>query len=175
MYLGDGCISTSAKGVHRLRITLDGSYPGIIRECAEAMRAVMPNNKVGLQDIAGENAVEVGCSSKAWPSFFPQHGPGRKHLRKIELADWQRQIVDAHAKSFLRGLIHSDGCRCINKSMGHEYLRYFFTQVSDDIRAIFCHTCDQLGIRWRRPYWKTISIARREDVAFLDEFVGPKY
>jgi hypothetical protein len=58
--------------------------------------------------------------------------------------------------------------------MGREYLRYFFTQVSDDIRRIFTNTCDQLKIQWRQSNWKTISIARRESVALLDEFIGPK-
>ena len=38
MYLGDGCISTSTRGVHRLRITLDAVYPGDrrrVRGCYE--------------------------------------------------------------------------------------------------------------------------------------------
>jgi hypothetical protein len=174
LYLGDGCISTSAKGVHRLRITLDSVYPTIIAECAAAIRAVMPSNAVLVQRKQGERAVEVGCSSKGWPLLIPQHGPGRKHLRRIELAGWQESIVDRQPKPFLRGLIHSDGCRVINKSMGREYLRYFFTQVSDDIRPIFTNTCDQLKIQWRQSNWKTISIARRESVALLDEFIGPK-
>jgi len=46
--------------------------------------------------------------------------------------------------------------------------------VSEDIRAIFCNTCDQLGIGWRQPKWKTISIARADSVAFMDSFIGPK-
>jgi hypothetical protein len=175
LYLGDGCISTHPRGVHRLRITLDARYPGIIRECAQAMRSVMPTNVVSILKLTDENAMEVGCCSKAWPSVIPQHGRGRKHLRTIELAEWQREIVDEHPKPFLRGLIHSDGCRVINKSMGHEYVRYFFTQVSADIQEIFGRTCDLLNIGWRQPYWKTISIARRKDVEFLDEFIGPKY
>src|SRR5439155_26297753 len=33
LYLGDGCISTTSKGVHRLRISLDQLYPAIIDEC----------------------------------------------------------------------------------------------------------------------------------------------
>ena len=107
--------------------------------------------------------------------FVSPTRPRTKALTQDFLSDWQQDIVDVHPKLFLRGLIHSDGCRCINKSMGHEYVRYFFDQVSDDIREIFCRTCDQLGIAYRQPKWRTISIARRADVAFLDEFIGPKY
>ena len=175
MYLGDGFIAMTAKGGFRLRISLDSKYPGIIVECAAAMRATMPMRAVHVQEVRGANMVEVGCYSKAWPSVFPQHGPGPKHLRKIELRTWQREIVDQHPKEFLRGLIHSDGCRVMNKSMGHKYVRYLFTNASDDIRGLFGSTSDRLGIGWRQPKERVISIARRPDVEFLDEFIGPKY
>lgn len=33
---------------------------------------------------------------------------------RIELADWQREIVSAHPGRFLRGLFNSDGCRIAN-------------------------------------------------------------
>ena len=46
---------------------------------------------------------------------FPQHGPGRKHKRPIVLEAWQQAIVEAHPWQFLRGLLHSDGCRTINR------------------------------------------------------------
>jgi hypothetical protein len=39
---------------------------------------------------------------------------------------------------------------------------------------IFRGACDVLGIRYRDSTPHTISIARREDVAALDSFVGPK-
>jgi hypothetical protein len=46
--------------------------------------------------------------------------------------------------------------------------------VSDDIRRLFCRTCRQLGIGYTWSNWKTVSIARRNSVALLDSFVGPK-
>jgi hypothetical protein len=173
-YLGDGWISRQKRGVYRLRIKTDSRYPGLIADCAAAMAAVMPANRVLIQKLP-YNAVEIGCSSKAWPLLFPQHGPGRKHEREIELADWQEQIVEQFPKEFLRGLIHSDGCRVANRVNGKDYPRYFFDQVSDDIRRIFCDACDRLGIEWTQSRWKTISIARAGSVALLDEFVGPKH
>jgi hypothetical protein len=175
LYLGDGCISAHYRDVYRLRITLDMAYPGIITECTSAMRAVMPFNAVRIQHFAGGGrAAEVSSYSKAWPCLFPQHGRGRKHRRRILLDDWQKEIAESQTRPLLRGLIHSDGCRVINRSMGREYVRYFFDQHSDDVRDIFCRCCDRLGIGWRQPKWKTISIARREGVALLDEFIGPK-
>jgi hypothetical protein len=51
---------------------------------------------------------------EALACLFPQHGPGRKHERVLEMADWQRAIVERHPADFLRGLFHSDGCRVNN-------------------------------------------------------------
>jgi hypothetical protein len=52
--------------------------------------------------------------------------------------------------------------------------RYFFTNYSPDIRTIFCEHRDLLGIRWTQSSFKNISIAHRDSVAKLDEFIGPK-
>ncbi len=172
-YLGDGCLSCYRRDVYRLRIKTDARYPEIIAECAVAMQAVMPGNRVNIQRLRSR-AVEIGCSSKRWPLLFPQHGPGRKHERRIKLAPWQAEIVERFPREFLRGLIHSDGCRVLNRVNGTDYPRYFFTQVSTDIKALFCDACDRLGIAYSFSNWKTVSIARARSVALLDSFVGPK-
>jgi hypothetical protein len=57
---------------------------------------------------------------------------------------------------------------------GKEYPRYFFTQVSEDIRALFCHACERLGIAYSLNRCNEVSIARAPSVALLDSFVGPK-
>lgn len=54
------------------------------------------------------------------------------------------------------------------------YPRYTFTQVSDDIRGIFCAALDALGVPWRRMTAKDVSIAQRDAVARLDAFIEPK-
>ena len=110
-YLGDGALSRHRRNVYRLRIVTDSSYPEIIAECAAAMSAVMPKNRILIQQQP-YRAVVIGCYSKAWPLLFPQHGPGRKHERTIELAPWQKEIVARFPREFLRGLIHSDGAAC---------------------------------------------------------------
>jgi hypothetical protein len=75
---------------------------------------------------------------------------------------------------FLRGLIHSDGYRGLNWVNGKGYARYQFCNRSDDIRALFCWGCDLLEIPWRRMNRYNISVARRDGVARLDQFIGPK-
>lgn len=62
----------------------------------------------------------------------------------------------------------------MNTVRRHAYTRYSFSNRSEDIKAILCDHLDLLGIAWRRASDVNISIARREAVAALDEFVGPK-
>jgi hypothetical protein len=176
MYLGDGCLLRHPRGVWRLEITLDSIYPDIVSECAAAFAAVMPPSRVAVNTAHGKGRFAVVRSySKSWPCLFPQHGPGRKHERKIELAPWQERIVDAQPEQFIRGLIHSDGCRVLNRVNGKAYPRYHFTQVSDDIRRLFCRSLRQLGIDYTWNDARNVSVARRPSVARLDEFVGPKH
>ena len=42
LYLGDGHISSHARGVFKLRIFLDNRYPNIIKEAGDSMRRVRP-------------------------------------------------------------------------------------------------------------------------------------
>ena len=43
------------------------------------------------------------------------------------------------------------------------------------IRRLFTDALDSLGIEWKQSNHRNTSIAKREAVARLDEFVGPKY
>jgi hypothetical protein len=104
-------------------------------------------------------------------------------LRPIILESWQQEIVDAYPAAFVRGLIHSDGCRCVNRFTTklpsgrvaeYAYPRYFFSNLSADIRTLFCDACDRLGVRWTQSNHRNISISHRLSVARLDELVGPK-
>lgn len=175
MYLGDGCISAMPRGVYRLRIACDRQYEEVTREVAAAVRKVVPQSKVGIQARDGSECVEVYSYSKAWPCLFPQHGSGPKHRRPIVLEPWQEKIVTAEAKGFVRGLLHSDGCRVRNRVKGKVYPRYFFSQVSEDIHRLFCASLDQLGVCYTRSAPKHVSIARADSVRYLDEFVGSKH
>ena len=179
-YLGDGHIATNGKSL-TLTISCDRKYPGVIDSVVDAIEVFSPRT-ASINPVKGSGATRVSSCWQAWPLFFPQHGPGSKLDRKIELVDWQETIVGEHPKELVRGLIHSDGSRCMNTfSMmlkdgpkEYSYPRYFFTNYSADIQAIFCQACDRLEIRWSRSSWRNISISHRDSVARLDEFVGPK-
>jgi hypothetical protein len=128
IYLGDGTISRARKGIRALRVFQDSRYPGIVGEIVRAMTAVMPRNRVHAYRRGTTNCIEIVSRSKSWPCLFPQAGPGRKHERTIELTAWQWGYVWQEPGMFIRGLIHSDGCRVQNKVHRGKYTypRYFF-------------------------------------------------
>ncbi len=172
LYLGDGCLSAHPRNVYKLRIVCANAYPDLVRRCELAIATVLPDNKVGQVPKVG--CVEIYSYSMHWPCLFPQHGAGLKHKRKIELTDWQQELIDRDPRPLIAGLIHSDGCRVLNWVNGTPYPRYHFTNHSDDIKGIFGRACDALGIEWRPNNRWTLSVAKRGSVALLDEFVGPK-
>ena len=173
MYLGDGYIARHPRGVWRLRIVSDSAYPGIIEECRLAMETVMPGQRAYLFPRKSR-CVEISMYSKHWPCLFPQHGPGRKHDRTIRLELWQEQYVGRATDSFLRGLIHSDGCRVVANDRGVESVRYHFSNRSEDIKRLFCAALDTLSIPWTRPNDRGIAVYRKDAVARLNRFIGPK-
>ena len=186
LYLGDGCISAHPRSTgHYLRIACADAWPGLLQECREAILKVVPG--IGVYTLQKQGCAAVTSYYRQWPYLFPQHGPGKKHARTIALQPWQQEIVDAHPWEFIRGLIHSDGCRITNwttrlvrgEPKRYEYPRYFFTNLSVDIRRLYTDTLDKLGIEWTQcmrngiPF--NISVAKKASVALLDAHVGPKY
>ncbi|MBV9448380.1 MAG: transcriptional regulator [Streptosporangiaceae bacterium] len=181
LYLGDGWLTCSRKGVFAVSIACCDAWPGLAEATKTAMSAVMPISSVFTVQRPGYT--EVKSTSKHWLCLFPQHGPGKKHNRKIGLAEWQRAIVDEHPGDFARGLFHSDGWRGVNRVRArladgdrwYEYPRYLFINKSQDILLLCGQTLDRLEVAWRFSRRNAISVARRDAVARLDEFVGPKY
>ena len=182
VYLGDGHIVVVGRSA-RICVSLDSVYPGIVEEVTAALTGTFPSATVRCRRRQASRVRLLQMSNPNLPVAFPQHGPGPKHRREIRLAEWQRLIVHDEPQALLRGLIHSDGARCVNRfdtglpsgRVAHyEYPRYFFSNLSSDIRGIFCDGCEQLGIKWTQSNHRNISVAHRASVAYLDSFVGPK-
>jgi hypothetical protein len=175
MYLGDGSIARHPR-TYKLRIVQDSRYRNSIQEIRQTMAAVRDCEVDRVRTVDHEGCVEVYTYWGHWPCVFPQHGPGRKHQRGIRLAAWQAQIAADEPQELLRGLIHSDGCRVMNRVGQGKYCypRYLFSNRSADIREIFHEACGAIGVRPTDPKPHEISVARRADVAILDAFVGPK-
>jgi hypothetical protein len=178
VYLGDGCLVRHPRGVFKLSVAFDSRYPIAVAECAAAMGLVMPGRRATSTPVPGWRMVRINSYSTHWTHLFPQHGRGPKHTRPIVLENWQKRIAELHPGRLIRGLIHSDGCRVSNRvrhpKKTYVYPRYMFSNRSQDIQKIFTDACDRLDISWRQDGPWNVSVARRESVAKLDRFVGPK-
>jgi len=142
---------TAAEVAHRMHLpwkTVAHWCRGDRRE--SALAAVLPASRASSVQRVGCAAVK--SYSTHWTCLFPQHGAGRKHERPIVLEQWQQHVVNTYPGQVLRGLS--------NKSL--------------DILALCCAGLDRLGIAHRRLRWHQVSVARREAVAALDIWVGPK-
>ena len=149
------------------------------------MRAVFPANSVCRVRRPGSHNVKIH-SQHLW-CLFPQHGPGKKHERRIALEPWQQKIVDSHPWELIRGLVHSDGCRITNWTVRlvggerkrYEYPRYFFANKSPDILRIYVEALGKVGVEWKMTRRRTgvcnVSVARRASVALMDAHIGPKH
>ena len=180
-YLGDGTVHTQ-KGMS-LRVVNDRRYPGVSSEILGAMASTFPGRSPRVHPSSSGESDILCISHPAIVRAFPQHGAGRKHLRSIVLADWQLQLTRAHPESLIRGLIHSDGCRVVNRFQTrlpsgrvaeYSYVRYFFSNLSSDIRGIFADHCELLGIRVTESNHRNLTISHRTSVAILEQIVGPK-
>ena len=109
-----------------------------------------------------------------WPCVFPQHGPGRKHLRRIRLAAWQAAVIESEREAFVRVSSTANGCRIIANDRGNPSIRYHFSNLSEDIKHLYCESLDAMGAQWTRPCNQQIAVYRKASVALLDRFIGPK-
>jgi hypothetical protein len=179
-YLGDGHLVVEENRTPSLHLSLDAQYTLLIAAASNAMARTAPG--ATIRTIRKAGCLGLWTSDSVWPAAFPQHGPGRKHLRPIRLTDWQLELTRRHPKALLRGLIHSDGCRTVNRfsvalpsgSRQYAYPRYFFSNHSMDIQRIFGHHCELLGVRWTQSKPFMLSVSHRKSVALLDSFIGPK-
>lgn len=179
-YLGDGCVSRQRR-TYSLRVSCDKEYPGIVADVARTIESVRLRARVCY--VTGPGVVVVQSYWNHWPCVLPQHGPGRKHDRRLVLEDWQRDIVTAQPAGFLRGLFHSDGARTNNwatrlvgaQRKRYDYPRWQFVNHSLDIQRFCTDALDLLQVPWKQSSWKTISVSTRAGVAQLDELVGLKH
>jgi hypothetical protein len=186
LYLGDGCISEGPR-TQRLRLSLDAKYSSMNAEIMALLQRCFPENEVGTVapgssgwSNRSDTLVVLSVYSQHLGCLSPQHGPGPKHKRRIELEPWQKQLLGQAPWGFIRGCIRSDGCAFINRTGPYEYLSYDFS-LSKGIVNLFAHACDLVGISdYRvtsgnsRGRWD-VRINRRKSVAQMLEHVGLKH
>lgn len=182
-YLGDGNIVHRPPNGWILRIACDQRYEALVDEVMNAMETTFSGRTPTKFCSSSGASYVVQVCHPAIGGAFPQHGPGRKHLRPIALEEWQLKLTHEHAGALIRGLIHSDGCRTENRfrtdlpsgrTAEYSYVRYFFSNLSADIRQIFVEHCELLGIRVTQSNHRNLSVSHRASTAILDALVGPK-
>ncbi len=182
-YLGDGTVAQPSCNGWELRLSCDQRYTDIMDEIRTAAVLTFPGARPTTFMSSTAASAVVRISHPGIGEAFPQHGPGRKHLRRIALANWQVELTHREPEAFIRGLIHSDGCRAENRfrtqlpsgrTAEYHYIRYFFSNLSQDIRDIFVEHAALLGIRVTQSNPRNLSIAHRDSVAVLEQIVGPK-
>lgn len=179
-YLGDGYISQSRRGVFSLHVYNDKRYPADVASVLDLMSRVKPGGRPHVRQVPGCVVMTVGWNH--WPCLFPQHGPGRKHQRKIVLEDWQIAIAEKYPAQLLRGLFHSDGSRTNNWATRqvrgvkrrYDYPRWEFANRSEDILQICCWALDLVGVAYRVRCVDRVAVSRREAVTLLDRLIGTK-
>lgn len=167
LYLGDGYID-KIKKTYRLRIFLDSKYIKLINECVENLKILFPNNKIN-KTTRHVTLTIVYIYSNNLPSLFPQIGLGRKHNRKIELENWQKNLIID--RFLLKGFFHSDGSSYFILKRGHRH--YNFKNYSEDILTIYKDCCDRLGIGYTLTK-NTINHNRLFDTDKLFDLIGIK-
>ena len=95
--------------MYRLRIYCANAYPELIRLCESVMGEIIATK---VSRVACVGCTEVASFSKHWPCLFPQHGPGKKHERRIELTPWQQELVDRDRGPCCEGCCTPTGAAC---------------------------------------------------------------
>jgi hypothetical protein len=180
-YLGDGCVSKYAR-TYRLRIFASITHLGIIDEVTKCLKMIFPSNSIGFSRKPG--CLEISVYSNMIPIMFPHIGDGRKHDRKIELSEFQKQHIQNGARFLLRGLFHSDGCYYRQRILrdGSEIMNYSFCNKSKDIHAIYQMALEICGIGYsyhrKTKDDDSISITgiyKKTDVDAAFSIMGSKY
>lgn len=169
IYLGDGHISPN-KNSYKLRIVMDSKYPNLVHETRICLRNFF-ESPVSVNSREGCKVISV--FDKNLPKYFPQHGFGKKHDRKIILSDFQ--IENISYSDLLKGLWLTDGSYYLRKN---KYEAYNFTNKSIDIVSIFEKCLNSLSISYRKRVkndgiW-VIEVAKKSEVNKMKSIVELK-
>lgn len=152
---------------------MDARYSEIVDETEALLRRCFPRNRVERVLAHESRMVTLWLYHQHLACLLPQHGAGKKHLRRIALEPWQTALIEAAPFAFIRGCIRSDGCVFVNRTGPYEYLSYQFDNHSPHILGLFVEACRLAGLDCR-PTARYVRINRRASVARLLEHVPRK-
>jgi hypothetical protein len=97
-------------------------------------------------------------------------------MRRIAPQPWQRAFTETPPRALIRGLIHSDGCRVINRfgtalpsgRLAESAYPRYFSNASTDVREIFREHCGRLGVRVTQSNPRNLTVSHCDSIAILD-------
>lgn len=178
LYLGDGNISSNSR-TKQFNITLDKKYEKLNDEVVKTFNKLfgkLPyvyDKSIDRGQKYVSNCIVIRYTNKNIGVIFPHEGIGRKHNRKIELSEWQKQIIDP--VGIVKGLFFSDGCYYYD-THNKKYM-YNFNNRSNDIIGILVTYLAVLKINYNVMKYeeKTIlTVKTQSDVKLLHDLIGDK-
>lgn len=133
--IGDGNLSNPNKRAPRLRITCDAHYPLISQNICQALRKILPNNKVSIIKRS-ERCFDISCYSQKWEQWLGWKSEGGgKYQQNVSVPKWilkNRKFT----LSCLQGLIETDGS--IYHDRGYQMVNFITTlpQLAQDVLAM---------------------------------------
>jgi hypothetical protein len=164
LYLGDGYI-IKTKRTYRLRIYNTVEYDNLNGYIINNLQKIFIKNKVNYVNF--KSYLSIYVYSNKLPILFPQYGSGKKQDRKIELLDWQKEIINY--KYLFAGLMHSDGSIYFDR----KYKMCDFTNYSEDILNIYKLCLENLNLNYTTSKHR-IFIRNRPNMLWIDENIGDK-
>ena len=139
---------------HVLWLACSDAWPGLLDLGKQTMSLVMPSSSVFCASRTGVGCTYVKSVSRHWPCLLPQHGPGRKHERKIDQCPGSKrswpgiQEASPAASSIPMAAASSItfAARSRTGIAGMKYPRYLFVNRSADIHRL-------CGERWTGSAW----------------------
>ena len=107
--LGDGNLSSPNKRTTRLRITCDSTYPHIESEICNALKTLLPSNKVSIVKGPRDTYFNISVYSNKLNDWMPwKVDRGSKFKQNARVPDWILRN-NIYIAACLRGLIQTDG------------------------------------------------------------------
>lgn len=127
----------------------------VLRRLTRAPRAPWPYSAPITRGPGRPHPVAPRCTAagSAGPACSPNTGRARSTGEPSPLSRGSGPFAEEHTKEFVRGLVHSDGSRVLNRDQRrlpgsgfYEYPRYRFTHVSTDIIGLRIEAPERLEI-----------------------------
>jgi len=180
-YLGDGCLQHDKKKKTRsytLFISNQANFHKMNQQISKSLEVLFQKKVVRIYKRKNSNCLNIKLTAVNLNLLFP-HGEGKKHERKIVLEDWQLNLIEKFPKEFIKGMLESDGCRFQARKICSTYYVYKFDNKSCDLHEILQRIAKILNLHFTFTSSKgnkihTTSFYKKEDVLFLDSFIGVK-